>query len=85
MSDNASSNEHSELVKMIDKHVNELAEHFDGVHIFVNRNEGHADQSRGINRGAGNWFARYGQIREWVVYEEQRIRECAKRSESQEK
>ncbi len=83
--DNVSSNEHTDAVKMLDKHVNELSEHFENVHIFVTRHEGEKDQTRCVNRGSGNWFARYGQIREWLVYEDQKIRECAKRSESQEK
>lgn len=79
MSDDISSNEREEIVALIDKHVNALSEHFDAVHIFVTRNEGDKDQTRCANRGSGNWHARYGQIREWLIYEDQRIRECAKK------
>jgi len=81
MSENISSNEREELVKMVEKHVNALSEHFECVHIFVSRNEGENDLTRTINRGAGNWFARYGQIREWLIYEDQRVREAATKSE----
>lgn len=73
-----SQNDPDELREMVDRHVNALSEHFDTVQIYVTRQEGEKDQTRGINRGAGNWFARFGQVREWVVYEEERMRECAR-------
>jgi len=81
MSGEISSNESDDLVKMLDRHCNELAEHFECVHIFVNRNEGDIDKTRSVNRGAGNWHARYGQIREWLIYEDERIRQCARPTE----
>lgn len=55
-------------IEMLRKHAQALGEHFDSVHIFVNRVEGPA--TRGLNWGIGNWFARFGQIREWVIKEE---------------
>lgn len=76
-----SQNEGDELKAIVDKHINALSEHFDCVHIFVNRAEGDKQVTRALNRGGGNWFARYGQIREWVVYEEERMRVCARESE----
>ena len=59
----------------VDIHVNQLAEHYDSVQIFVTRMEGEKDQTRSIQRGAGNWFARYGQVREWVTVEEEEMRQ----------
>lgn len=65
---------------LIRKHVDELAEHWESVHIFVSQHEGSNDRSRGVNIGAGNWFARFGQIKEWTVYEEERIKMEARAS-----
>lgn len=81
MSDNISSNEHEGYVKMLDAHCAKLGEHFDTVHIFVTRHEGDRDQTRMVNRGSGTWFSRFGQIREWLIYEEERIRESARKTE----
>lgn len=71
--------EREEAVRMLDEHCNQLMEHFDSVQIFVTRHEeAKAGGTIYVNRGAGNWFARCGQIREWVVFEDQKIRETAK-------
>jgi hypothetical protein len=49
-----------------------LAEHFDSVQIFVSR---HEQTTHGgtinINYGTGNWFARYGQINNWLTREDE--------------
>jgi len=81
MAEEVSSNEQDDLVAMLEKHVNALQEHFEHVHIFVGRNEPERDATRSVNRGGGNWFARFGQIQEWVIYEKERIRVCAQKSE----
>lgn len=81
MAEEISSNEQEDLVAMLDKHVNALQEHFEHVHIFVGRNESDKDATRSVNRGGGNWYARFGQISEWLVYEKERIRVCARDSE----
>jgi len=52
---------------MLKRHCAQLAEHFDTVHIFVTR---HAPQEGGtVNAtwGLGNWFARRGQVAEWMT------------------
>lgn len=41
------------------------------------------DGTATTNRGAGHWHARYGQIREWLVYEDQRIKEAARKAEAE--
>lgn len=64
---------------LVMRHVNELSEHFDNVHIFVSTHHGDKDRTRVINQGSGSWFARYGQIREWVIYEEENIRDFARK------
>jgi hypothetical protein len=52
-----------------------LSEHFETVQIFVTRHEGMLDGSVGANVSSGNWFARYGQVREWIIQQEERMKE----------
>lgn len=59
---------------LVQQHVNQLAEHFDSVQIFVTAYDGSHDRTRTVNLGAGNWFSRYGQVREWVIYEDEKIK-----------
>jgi len=66
------------------KHAEELGEHFDGVQIFCSRHEaGTEDGTIHVTYGGGNWFARYGQIREWLIQKDEQTREKV-RSESKE-
>lgn len=51
-------------VKILEKHVNGLLEHFDTVTILVTRQNGDTTCYR--SRGAGNIFARYGQGVVWL-------------------
>ena len=62
---------------LIDSHIHALQEHFDTVHIFVTKYDP-ADGTNMVNRGSGHWCARYGQIKEFIVYEEERMREEAR-------
>jgi hypothetical protein len=78
MPDEIESNQRKEDMDRIDRVVHQLSEHYCTVHVFVSRHEGDKDQTRSVNRGSGSWFSRYGQIREWLVYEDERIRECAR-------
>ena len=65
--------------ELLERHVNQLAGHFDTVQILVTRVETSEDKTRGLTRGGGNWFARYGQMREWMLAEEARMKESAVR------
>lgn len=57
------------------KHVEQLGEHFDSVSIFCTRHEPETeDGTIQISDGCGNWFARYGQVREWLLRSEERSR-----------
>jgi len=52
-----------------------LGEYFDTVHIFTTRHEsGEKNGTLHLNLGVGNWFARYGQVREWVLVQEESAR-----------
>lgn len=61
---------------------NVLIEHFDTVQIFVTRYAPEEDCGTvNINYGAGNWFARYGQVCEWLVKQEARTKKGVARED----
>lgn len=53
-------------LRMVKAHCAQLAEHFETVEIFVTRHTGDEDGTIAANWGAGNWYARFGQIQTWV-------------------
>lgn len=53
-----------------------LGEHFDSVQIFVTRHEpGALNGTIHANWGCGNFFTRYGVVRQWLIKEDERTRE----------
>lgn len=47
-----------------------LSEHFDAIQIFASRYNGECEKgTTSWTFGVGNWFAREGQVREWLVKE----------------
>lgn len=53
-----------------------LSEHFDTVMVFATRHEPTTqDGTISAHRGVGNWFARYGQIKMWLLKEEENERQ----------
>lgn len=64
----------------VDEAITKLGEHFDSVMIFVSRYDGGDVGSVNVAKGLGNWYARYGQVREWLVKEEEVARIEAKKS-----
>jgi len=60
----------------LEKIRDELLEHYDSVQLFVTRYNGGDDGGTDrISIGGGNWFARYGQVRSWLLREEQETKE----------
>lgn len=54
----------------------QLSEHFDSVQIFVTAHEsGTYNGTRFITHGNGNYFARVGVVRDWLVKEEEQARQ----------
>ncbi len=51
--------------EFVDGIVAQLLKHFDSVQVFVTRQEPNG-QTLAFSPGRGNWYARYGQIVEWV-------------------
>lgn len=61
-----------------------LKEHFENVQVFVSRilDDGDdAGNTVSIQRGSGNWHARESQVREWVIENEERVRENIRKEE----
>jgi uncharacterized protein YehS (DUF1456 family) len=54
---------------LLQKHAAALSEHFDSVQIFVTRLE--ANATRCFVHGEGNWYARYGQVIDWIKREDE--------------
>lgn len=60
----------------------QLGEFFDSVQVFATRHEsGELDATVNIHLGVGNWFTRYGQIKEWCLKEDERARISARDTE----
>lgn len=53
--------------ELVGKALDMLSEHFDSVQIFTTRCEsGMLDGTIRVEKGSGNWFARYGQVKSWM-------------------
>lgn len=56
-----------ELKTLVAKHVTELGEHFDSVLILVTfPHPDNGQNTMSYERGAGNFYAQLGQVREWL-------------------
>lgn len=54
-------------MQRIEKALEVLSEHFDTVQIFCTRyDSGEENGTVNISRGVSHWFARYGQVCDWV-------------------
>lgn len=66
----------------VEKALDVLSEHFDAVQIFASRCEsGELNGTIRVERGSGNWFARYGQIRSWVIRMDEQEREAQRQDD----
>lgn len=62
-------------IDIVKKAVANLREFFDGVQIFANRFEMDGNsETTSVQYGDGNFFSRYGQVKEWVIKTEQGIK-----------
>jgi hypothetical protein len=72
----------SEEAALIAHHLRALSEHFDSVQIFATRHEsGAKDGTLHWQQGAGNWYARFGQVQEWLGVQQARARRDALRAD----
>ena len=70
--------------QVLQKAVDMLSEHFDNVQIFVSRQEdGTRNRSTSFSvRGIGNYFARYGQVKRWLMMSEETDRQMAREGQA---
>jgi hypothetical protein len=71
---NTDKNKDWEIVR---KAMEQIGEHFDNVQIFATRHES-GKGTINIHMGNGNWYARYGQVKEWIVKEEEDSRQSVR-------
>lgn len=67
-----------EAEKFLDQHVDQLLEHFDSIRIFATVKEDGGECTIGVNRGGGNFYAQFGQAREWVLVQDEYTKEKAR-------
>lgn len=60
-----------------------LSEHFENVQIFASNFEQGGEFTSTYQTGTGNWCARHGQVREWMVIQNERMR-CRARKDDNE-
>lgn len=53
-----------EIMKLVDKALAGLSEHFDSIQIIATRHDG--DKTIMLDRGTGNWYSRFGAGQLWV-------------------
>lgn len=74
MSDDA---QHDRCLKIVNKHLHELGEHFENVQIFITTRDENGDGMIRIHKGCGDWFSRYGVVNYWLQMENQEARNAA--------
>jgi hypothetical protein len=58
-----------------------LIEHFDSVQIIATRHAPDEDGTIHASWGEGNWYARYGSVREWLLKKDEASRENVRRDD----
>ena len=66
-----------EDLKEIERHVAQLGEHFESIRVIASRNQD--GKTITYSSGAGNFYAQLGSVRDWLVRQEARSREHARR------
>ncbi len=79
MSESTNRDEDLEFIRM---HAAQLGERFETVHVFCTRHmPTEMDGTVTFQLGVGNWYARYGHIREWMIKQDENARIGARRPE----
>lgn len=68
--------------KLVQRAVDELIEHFDSVQIFTTHTEGGITQ--GIKKGGGDFYARIGMAREFLIVDNERTRRAVESDDDDE-
>lgn len=65
----------------VDKAIAILSEHFETVQVFVTRYVPNTGDTVSWDRGTGNWLARYGHVRMWLIRKDEIEREAGQHGE----
>lgn len=65
--------------KMVNEMRDWLLEHFDSVQIMVTRQNGGERKTGSYECGGGNFYARLGQIQEWISIQDEYQRDWARK------
>jgi len=71
------------LADLIKVHVAQLCEHFQNVQILCSNAEEGGDGTATFVSGSGNWCARIGHAREWIMYHDEMLK-CKARGDAEE-
>jgi phosphoserine phosphatase len=69
------------MAEVVGRMVKRLRQHCDAVQVLAVKYDADEDQTYTVSDGAGNWQARYGAMREWLVRTEARSRHRATRDD----
>ena len=71
----------NEIEKLAEDFASRLAEHSDSVRIFVTKQgDGSASNSGYFSTGRGSLFAQIGQVKEWIITQDEYVKENARRN-----
>jgi len=71
--------EREELERLVDEACSRLREHVDSVRIFVTRDSDDGQETAGLSRGRGNFYAQRGLVEEWLEGQREGERERIRR------
>jgi len=77
------SQETDNIRRIVDEHCAAIAEHVDSVQIFVTFHRGGEQRSGSYESGRGNFYARQGQVDEWLRFQRQYQKSWAKRKDAE--
>jgi len=67
--------EKQRLLKVLKDTCAKLGEHFDSVRIFATRHDPETENTYALDWGTGNIYAQLGQVRDYVIDADERVRE----------
>lgn len=69
------------IEKLVREYASKLAEHCDSVRIFITKHgDGSADDSISFSEGRGNFYSQIGQVKEWILMQDE-YSKCKARTE----
>jgi hypothetical protein len=76
--------------KSIEASLESLSKHFQNIQIFCSRidpspEDDHVGSTQRMIRGRGNYYARLGQVKEWITMEDEKTRAEAREDYEEEK